>query len=63
MPSIARRNVIDESEVGAYHVFSRTVGRACLLGIDPVTGRDFSYRKDLLLKRLASIVARSARVS
>ena len=52
-----RRDVIDESAVGAYHVYSRTVRRAFLVGYDPVTGRDFSYRKDLLLQRLKDLVS------
>lgn len=56
MPSKARRDVIDESEVGAYHVYSRTVRRSFLLGKDPRTGQDYRHRKDLLLKRLALLL-------
>src|SRR5262245_29487947 len=52
MPTKARREVIDESEVGAYHIWSRSVRRAFMTGKDPVTGRDFSHRKGLFEKRL-----------
>lgn len=56
----ARRDVIDESSVGAYHVWTRAARRAHLMGRDLATGRDFSHRKELIRRRiedLASIYA------
>ena len=50
-----RRDVIDESVVGAYHVWSRTVRRAFLTGVDPQTRRDYSYRKEQIERRLETL--------
>jgi REP element-mobilizing transposase RayT len=47
--------VIDETEVGAYHVWTRTVRRAFLTGVDPQTGVDYSYRKELIERRLEAL--------
>jgi len=52
-----RRDVIDESTVGAYHVTSRTVRRAFLTGYDPRTGVDYSHRKEMLERRLEALVS------
>ena len=50
-----RRDVIDESVVGAFHVWSRTVRRAFLTGVDPQTGLDYSYRKAQIERRLEAL--------
>ena len=52
MPKFARKDVVVEGEVGIYHSWSRCVRRAYLCGHDPVTGRDFSHRKDWIVTRL-----------
>ena len=52
MPSRPRRAIVDETQVGYYHVVSRCVRRAMLTGADPQTGRDFSHRKTWILKRI-----------
>ena len=52
MPQFARKDVVVEGEVGIYHSWSRCVRRAYLCGEDPVTGRDFSHRKDWIVARL-----------
>ena len=51
----ARSEEIDEATVGAYHVWSRTVRRAWLTGIDPQTGVDCSYRKEIIERRLEAL--------
>ena len=53
----ARKEVIDETTVGAYHVWSRVVQRAYLLGYDRVTKRDFSHRKEWMVARLAALTS------
>jgi len=52
-----RRDVINESTKGAYHVWSRTARRAFLTGVDPRTGIDYSYRKEQIERRLEALVS------
>jgi len=57
---LARNKYVKEGQEGVYHCFCRCVRRAFLCGHDPVTQRDYSHRKTLLLDRLrflASIFA------
>lgn len=46
MPSCTRGEIVRDGEVGVYHCWSRCVRRAFLCGNDPVTGKDFGYRRD-----------------
>ena len=46
MPAGSRGEVVIKGEVGVYHCWNRCVQRAFLCGIDPVTGRDFEYRRE-----------------
>ena len=46
MPSCPRGEIVRDGEVGVYHCYSRCVRRAQLCGNDPVTGKDFEYRRD-----------------
>jgi len=57
MPSLPRGQVIDESVVGAYHVYGRVMQREFLLGRDPKTGRSHRHRKKLLRKRLEALAS------
>lgn len=60
MPAYARRQIVDESEVGVYHCVSRCVRRAFLCGQDSFTGRNYDHRKNWMQSRmeeLASIFA------
>ena len=41
-----RKDVIIPDEVGVYHVWSRCVRRAYLCGVDPVSGKNYEYRRD-----------------
>ena len=54
---LPRSNYVQENEEGVYHCFSRCVRRAFLFGFDPLTHRDFSHRKPLLLDRLRHLAA------
>lgn len=50
-----RKQVIRDDEVGLYHVWCRCVRRAWLCGVDPLTGKDFEYRKSWLEERLEEL--------
>lgn len=50
-----RRDIVNAAEVGVYLVSSRTVRRAFLMGKDPVTGQDRSYRQRVIEKRLEDL--------
>ena len=52
-----RRDIVKASEVGLYLVSSRTVRRAFLLGNDPATGRDRSYRRRVIEKRMEDLAS------
>ena len=55
MPGRPRKDVIREDEVGVYHVWSRCVRQAWLCGLDPLTGRNFDYRKQWIQDRLEEL--------
>ena len=50
-----RSQLIDRENGGFYHLGSRCVRRAMLCGEDPVTGRDFSYRRAWIENLLLSL--------
>jgi REP element-mobilizing transposase RayT len=57
---LPRYKYVKKGEEGVYHTWSKTVRRAFLFGYDPVSKRDYSYRKIWIvehLKFLASIFA------
>jgi hypothetical protein len=55
MPAYARRQIVDESQVGAYHCVSRCVRRAFLCGDDRFTGKNFDHRKVWMQERLETL--------
>ena len=60
MPGAARREIVADGEVGAYHCTARCVRRAFLCGKDRLTGKDYSHRKEWVrtsLERLAGSFA------
>lgn len=46
MPSHARKDIVRDGEIAVYHTWSRCVQRAWLCGQDPLTGRDYSHRRE-----------------
>ena len=54
--AVARSNQIDLSATPYYHCISRCVRRSYLYGKDPLTGKDYSYRKYWLVNRLKRMV-------
>ncbi len=46
MPACPRSDVVCVGEVGIYHCWSRCVRRAFLCGQDPLTGKDYEYRRE-----------------
>ena len=54
--AVARSNQIDLSSTLYYHCISRCVRRSYLYGKDPITGKDYSYRKYWLVNRLKRMV-------
>ncbi len=55
MPAYARRDIVNEDQVGVYHCIARCVRRAFLCGVDPYTGRDYNHRKQWVLDRLRQL--------
>jgi REP element-mobilizing transposase RayT len=55
MPAYARREIVNDADVGVYHCTSRCVRRAFLCGEDPVAGRCFEHRKGWLRNRLEAL--------
>ena len=46
MPRCARNKLLLRDRVQVVHCYTRCVRRAFLAGIDPLTGKDFNYRRD-----------------
>ena len=57
MGRASRNEEFQASEVGIVHVVQRCVRRAWLAGIDDKTGRDFSYRRDWIRRRLEALAS------
>lgn len=48
MPGKPRKDKMIPHEIETHHVWSRCVGRAYLFGVDPLTGDDFTHRREWL---------------
>jgi REP element-mobilizing transposase RayT len=55
MPAYARRQILNETEVGVYHCVSRCVRRAFLCGQDSFTGHNYDHRKQWMQERLQEL--------
>jgi REP element-mobilizing transposase RayT len=58
MPRALRAEQFDPNEISILHLVSRCVRRAFLAGVDPVSGKDFGFRREWIrtrLERLASV--------
>jgi len=54
---LPRSAYVKDGQEGVFHCFCRCVRRAFLCGFDPVTQRDYSHRKTLLIDRLRHLAA------
>ncbi len=52
-----RRDIFDPNEVDAFHAVQRTVRRAWLCGLDPITGTSFEHRRTWIQNRLEELAA------
>lgn len=50
-----RRNIVSYEEVGIYHCLSSCVRRALLCGRDPVSGKNYSHRRDFIHRKLKDL--------
>ena len=55
MPAFARREIVDQDQVGFYHCVARCVRRAFLCGCDALTGKSFEHRKEWAQQRLQDL--------
>jgi REP element-mobilizing transposase RayT len=52
MPRLPRREMIDAESIGIYHIQQRCCRRQFLCGVDELTGKDYSFRKEEIQKRM-----------
>jgi hypothetical protein len=57
MPVCARKEIVRQGEPGIYHIWSRCVRRAFLMGTDPLTGKNYNHRREWVVERLKLLVA------
>ena len=57
MPRVLRDEQFHADEVGVVFVTQRCVRRAWLAGRDPLTGKDFSFRKEWIRRRLEALAS------
>lgn len=60
MPSKPRCEVFVPDEVGVYHCWNRLVQRRRLFGFDPLTSKDYTYRKNWVHERFKQLAGAMA---
>ena len=55
--TIARKEVLDPTNSDPVHIYSRTVRRCFLCGVDPTSGNDYEHRKDWIEERIRFLVS------
>jgi hypothetical protein len=57
MVARARRKLLGRFRQGIFHCTARCVRQMFLCGVDPLTGRDYSYRRDWIIRREEQLAA------
>ncbi|MEO1619240.1 MAG: hypothetical protein AAFV88_25555, partial [Planctomycetota bacterium] len=57
MPRPQRAEQFDPAEVCVVHVVQRCVRRAFLAGVDYATGKDYSFRKEWIRRRMEALAS------
>lgn len=57
MPRLPRIEQFDANDVCVVHVVQRCVRRAFLAGVDPVSGKDYSFRKEWIRRRMEALAS------
>ena len=57
MPRSQRSEQFDSSEVCIVHTVQRCVRRAFLAGLDQATGKDYSFRKEWIRRRMEALAS------
>jgi hypothetical protein len=57
MARLARAEIFDPKEVAILHLCARVVRRCFLLGLDPVSGKNFDHRKTWIVDQLKLLAA------
>jgi len=57
MPRPSRSEQFDPAEVGIVHAIQRCVRRAFLAGVDQITGKDYSFRKEWIRRRMEALAS------
>ena len=60
MPARPRKDIVDESEPGFYHCYSRCVRRAFLCGDDQYSGKNYDHRKVWVDDRMIFLASQMA---
>ena len=51
--TLPRSSLVSVSDTPYYHSIGRGIRRAFLCGLDPVSGKSFDHRRQLIIQRLA----------
>ena len=57
MPRAHRSDQFDAAEICVVHTIQRCVRRAFLAGTDPLTGKDYSFRRDWIRRRMEALAS------